>query len=93
MLDAASIRREIQAIRDATAAPFNLNFFCHVPPVVDPSREAAWRRALEPAYVEFGLDIEAVRQAQAASPSTRQRPRSSKPATADRQLPFRAAGA
>jgi nitronate monooxygenase len=60
MLDAASIRREIQAIRDATAAPFNLNFFCHVPPVVEPSREAAWRRALEPAYVEFGLDIEAV---------------------------------
>lgn len=60
MLDGATIRREIAAIRAATAAPFNLNFFCHQPPVVDAAREAAWRRTLAPYYREFGLDIDAV---------------------------------
>ena len=60
MLDAAAIRREIGAIRAATARPFNLNFFCHTPPVPDARREAAWRSALAPYYREFGLDIEAV---------------------------------
>ncbi len=61
MLDAATIRREIAAIRAATDAPFNLNFFCHQAPVVDAARDAAWRCALAPYYREFGLDIDAVR--------------------------------
>jgi nitronate monooxygenase len=60
MLDAAAIRREVAAIRAQTSAPFNLNFFCHQPPVVDPAREAAWRQALAPYYRELGLDIGAV---------------------------------
>ena len=60
MVDAAAMQREIQDIRGATAAPFNLNFFCHRPPVVDPSREAAWRHALQPSYVEFGLELNSV---------------------------------
>jgi nitronate monooxygenase len=60
MLDAAAIRREIAAIRAATSAPFNLNFFCHVEPAPDAGREAAWRGALAPYYREFGLDIGAV---------------------------------
>ena len=34
MLDAAAIRREIDAIRTAISSrTFNLNFFCHRPPV------------------------------------------------------------
>jgi nitronate monooxygenase len=61
MLDAAAIRREIGAIRAANpTGAFNLNFFCHRPPVADPARDAAWRKALAPYYREFGLDIEAV---------------------------------
>ena len=59
MLDSAAIRREVAAIRAHTRAPFNLNFFCHQPPVVDPAREAAWRQALAPYYRELGLDIAA----------------------------------
>ena len=59
MLDAAAIRREIGLIRAATAAPFNLNFFCHRPPVVVPAPEAEWRHALAPYYREFGLDVDA----------------------------------
>jgi nitronate monooxygenase len=60
MFDAAAVAREVGAIRAATSAPFNLNFFCHRPPVVDAGREAAWRRALAPYHREFGIDIDAV---------------------------------
>jgi len=60
MLDPTAIRREVAAIRAQTKAPFNLNFFCHRPPVVDPAREAAWREALAPYYREHGLDIASV---------------------------------
>jgi len=60
MLDAAAIRREVAVIRAQTSAPFNLNFFCHRPPVVDPAREATWRQALAPYYRELGLDIDSV---------------------------------
>jgi len=61
MLDAQAIRREIAAIRAAgIPGAFNLNFFCHRPPVPDAAREAAWRSALEPYYREFGLDLAAV---------------------------------
>ena len=60
MLDPAAIRHEIGAIRAALPSrSFNLNFFCHRPPVPDAAREAAWRSALAPYYREFGLDISA----------------------------------
>jgi nitronate monooxygenase len=61
MLDAAAIRRETDAIRAASDRPFNINFFCHREPAVDPSREAAWRHALAPYYREYGLDLDSVR--------------------------------
>jgi len=60
MLGPAAIRREIGAIRAALPSrPFNLNFFCHRPPIPDPAREAAWRGVLAPYYREFGLDVSA----------------------------------
>ncbi|MCX7894009.1 MAG: nitronate monooxygenase [Burkholderiales bacterium] len=51
-----AVRRELAAIRAATAKPYNVNFFCHVPPTPDAAREAAWRAALVPYYREFGID-------------------------------------
>ena len=39
-----------------TDKPFNVNFFCHVPPVADAAREAAWRTALAPYYKQYGID-------------------------------------
>jgi len=60
MLEPAAIRREVAVIRAQTNAPYNLNFFCHRPPVVDSAREAAWRQALAPYYREHGLDIATV---------------------------------
>ncbi|RZT98108.1 NAD(P)H-dependent flavin oxidoreductase [Rivibacter subsaxonicus] len=47
---------EIEALRAGTQRPWNLNFFCHEPPVADAAREAAWRAALAPYYAEYGID-------------------------------------
>jgi nitronate monooxygenase len=48
--------KEIELIRSRTSKPFNVNFFCHVPPPPDEAREAAWRKALAPYYREHGID-------------------------------------
>src|SRR5688572_4539890 len=54
------IRAEVDLIRRGTARPCNVNFFCHVPPELDPAREAAWKARLDGYYREFGLDPAAV---------------------------------
>lgn len=60
MLTPATLAAELKAITTGTDAPYNVNFFCHTPPVPDAAREAAWRAALAPFYAEAGLDIDAV---------------------------------
>ena len=59
MLAPDALRAELERL-SASGLPYNLNFFCHTPPVPDAAREAAWRQALTPYYAEFGLDISAV---------------------------------
>ena len=56
MLSADALRRELEAIRAATANPYNVNFFAHAAPAVDAAAEAAWRARLAPYYAEFGID-------------------------------------
>lgn len=56
MLGAEQMRAELTAIKAGTDRPFNVNFFCHTPPVPNAEREAAWRKTLEPYYRELGLD-------------------------------------
>jgi nitronate monooxygenase len=56
LLNADQIRAELIQIRERTARPINLNFFCHQPPPVDSDRERAWRDRLATYYVELGLD-------------------------------------
>ncbi|HEX2224990.1 MAG TPA: nitronate monooxygenase [Thermoanaerobaculia bacterium] len=56
MLSHEAIRKELAAIRAQTDRPFNVNFFCHVPPVFSAEREAAWRAVLAPYYKLFGID-------------------------------------
>lgn len=51
-----AMRKELEAIRAQTSRPFNVNFFCHEPPVQSDEREAAWRKALEPYFTELGID-------------------------------------
>lgn len=56
MLSPAQMAAEVAALRAATPAPFNLNFFCHTPPEPDAAREATWRATLAPYYAEHGID-------------------------------------
>ncbi len=56
LLSPETMRAEIAAIKAATKRPFAVNFFCHVVPMPDPAREAAWRAALAPRYAELGVD-------------------------------------
>jgi nitronate monooxygenase len=60
MLGPDAIREEVAAIRAQTGNPFNVNFFCHVPPEASAPREAAWRAALAPYFTELGLDPDGV---------------------------------
>jgi nitronate monooxygenase len=55
-LDADAMRNQMGIIRQQTARPVNMNFFCHCPPAEDPAREAAWRARFAPYYAEFGLN-------------------------------------
>jgi nitronate monooxygenase len=60
MLSPDALHAELTAITSSTSKPFNVNFFCHTPPVPDAKREAAWRDLLRPYYAELGLDIDSV---------------------------------
>src|ERR1700693_5109543 len=60
MLSTSVMRDEVAAIKARTDRPFNVNFFCHVPPAVDDEREAQWRAALAPYYREFGIDAQTI---------------------------------
>ncbi|HZP75773.1 MAG TPA: nitronate monooxygenase family protein [Pseudolabrys sp.] len=55
-LSVDKMRDEIGKIRARTAKPFNVNFFCHTPPVPNNARESAWRERLAPYYRELGVD-------------------------------------
>jgi nitronate monooxygenase len=61
MLGSTALREEVAALAaGARGRPFNVNFFCHAPPVPDAARDAAWRAALAPYHREFGIDAAAV---------------------------------
>jgi nitronate monooxygenase len=56
MLAPDAMRKELSAVRAGTTKPYNVNFFCHVPPQPSAEREAAWRKALAPYFAEYGID-------------------------------------
>jgi nitronate monooxygenase len=56
MLTPEVLRTELAALGSQTRQAFNVNFFCHTPPVADAARESRWRSALSPYYAEFGID-------------------------------------
>ena len=67
-LSTSAMRDELARIKAQTSKPFNVNFFCHTPPIPSPEREAAWRAALTPYYRELGLDVNAVPAGAGRSP-------------------------
>ena len=60
MLGPDAMRAELTAIRAQSRKPFNVNFFCHVPPAADAAREAAWRAVLSPYFSQYGIDAAAI---------------------------------
>ena len=60
MLSPEALTQELQTLSTGTDRPWNVNFFCHTPPLPDPAREARWHEALLPYCAEAGLDINAV---------------------------------
>jgi nitronate monooxygenase len=55
MLPADELRRQTAELRGRTVRPFQLNFFCHEPPVVDEAVAARAREYFTPLYDELGL--------------------------------------
>lgn len=60
MLTPELLRAELAQIQANTTKPFNVNFFCHTPPVVDEAKQQAWLQVLAPYYAEFAVDIKQV---------------------------------
>ncbi len=56
MLTAEGLRKELEMMKAGTSKPFNVNFFCHRPPVADAACESAWRALLAPYYKQYGID-------------------------------------
>ena len=68
MLSPEALTTELQALTRATSRAFNVNFFCHTPPVPDAAQDATWRQLLAPYYAELGLDLAALPSAPARAP-------------------------
>jgi nitronate monooxygenase len=70
MLGVEALRAEVSALRAQTPRPYNLNFFCHVPPVPDAARETRWRAALAPFHAEFGIAPDSIGAGPGRAPFT-----------------------
>jgi len=60
MLSPQDLQSELLALKAGTRSPYNVNFFCHTPPLPDPAREARWHQTLAPYYRELGLDANSI---------------------------------
>ena len=70
MLSPEAMRTDLTLIRAQTAKPFNVNFFCHIPPTPNAEREAAWRAALQPYFKEYCIDASGIPPSAGRSPFT-----------------------
>lgn len=68
LLSVNDMQAELRAIKAATSAPFNVNFFCHENPVRDGARESAWREQLLLYYNELGISQDIIADAPARAP-------------------------
>ena len=92
-LSVEQMRSDLGIIRQRTAKPINLNFFCHGPPVPDAAREATWRSALEPLLPRGGPRPRRPRAGVQPRAVRRHALRPGRGISArGRQLPFRPAG-
>src|SRR5436305_1969446 len=59
MLTPEKAREQFAIIKQRTAKPLNVNFFCHTPVAADAAAEAKWRTRLAGYYRGYGLDPDA----------------------------------
>ncbi|KAA0983411.1 nitronate monooxygenase [Pseudomonas sp. ANT_J12] len=59
LLSLDQLREELKTIRQHSQRPFNVNFFCHQPPLPDEQKARDWKDLLEPYYRELGADFDA----------------------------------
>ncbi len=57
MLSEEKLAAQLLRVRAATAAPFQVNFFCHQKPVPDEQVQARWQDCLRPYHAELGLAL------------------------------------
>ncbi|MRN38784.1 DUF561 domain-containing protein [Neisseria sp. N95_16] len=62
MLSPEQLHAEILAIRAATDAPFNVNFFAHRQPEADADKMQQWLNTLAPYYRELGINADDIAQ-------------------------------
>ena len=70
LLTIEAMRKELAAIRGATSRPYNVNFFCHTPPVPNAERDAAWRKLLTPYFDEHGIEADSIAAGPGRAPFT-----------------------
>lgn len=70
MLSLDALSSELTQLSTQTNKPYNVNFFCHVPPKFDPAREQIWRAALKPYYDELGIDANTIPTGPGRAPFT-----------------------
>jgi len=68
MLSSEGLRDELTVLTSQTSKPYNVNFFCHIPPEPDAGAERDWRHALAPYFDEFGIDPDAISSQASRSP-------------------------
>jgi len=56
-LSAEALRQELTVLSGQAKGPWNVNFFCHTPPLHDPVREQAWLDALRPLADRLGASL------------------------------------
>ena len=70
MLSLDVLKAELTQLSAKTDKPYNVNFFCHTPPIFSEAREAIWRAALKPYYDELGLDANNIPTGSGRAPFT-----------------------
>jgi len=58
MLSLDAMRDELAKITTQTNKPYNVNFFCHAPPIPQAMQNKAWQNALLPYYTQCGLQAD-----------------------------------
>ena len=59
MLSPEQADTQMQVLQQATANPFNANFFCHEMPAEDTARDIQWLETLAAYYAELGVEPQA----------------------------------